>query len=87
MNSLTTSDSPSRFEINPDLRDVADQIHKEFADQLDPREVDECLVRMAAKFDNARVRSFVPLLVRRYVSDELQGHLRLTSTNVDTATA
>jgi hypothetical protein len=33
--------------------------------------VDECLSRVGAKFDDAKVRSFVPLLVRRYVRDEL----------------
>ena len=33
--------------------------------------MDECLTRVAAKFDGAKVRSFVPLLVRRYVTDEL----------------
>jgi len=32
--------------------------------------VAECLDRIAAKFVNAKVRAFVPLLVRRYISDE-----------------
>jgi hypothetical protein len=66
---------PGQPKINPDLEDVAHRIHEEFADRLDRGEVDECLVRVAAKFENAKVRSFVPLLVRRYVSDEL--HQRL----------
>jgi hypothetical protein len=34
-------------------------------------DLDECLDRIAAKFDGAKVRSFVPLLVRRYAGDEL----------------
>ena len=66
----------SRHTINADLQDVAHQIHAEFADQLDPGDVDECLDRIAAKFDDAKVRSFVPLLVRRYVRDELQERLK-----------
>jgi hypothetical protein len=37
--------------------------------------VEECLNRVAATFDDAKVRSFVPLLVRRYVNDELQERL------------
>lgn len=72
MSSSTAFDArPAGSEINADLRDVADRIHQEFADQLDPAKVDECLARVAATFDGAKVRSFVPLLVRRYVSDEL----------------
>jgi len=67
--------SPGGPKINPDLEDLAHQLHEEFADRLDPREVDECLDRMSAKFDNAKVRSFVPLLVRRYVRDELHDRL------------
>ena len=61
--------------INADLQDVAHQVHEEFGDQLDPREVDECLGQVAAKFDDAKVRSFVPLLVHRYVRDELLDRL------------
>jgi hypothetical protein len=67
--------SPGRPEIKGDLRDVAHGVHQEFDDKLDPRAVDECLARVSAEFDDARVRSFVPLLVRRYVNDELQGLL------------
>jgi hypothetical protein len=51
-------------------------VREEFADRLDPGEVDECLDRIAAKFDAAKVRSFVPLLVRRYVRDELHERLK-----------
>ena len=52
----------SRLKINADLQDVAHQIHEEFADRLDRQEVDECLMRVAAQFDGAKVRAFVPLL-------------------------
>jgi hypothetical protein len=68
----TLQDQPT---INPDLHDVAHQVHEEFDGQLDPLAVDECLSRVAAQFDEATVRSFVPLLVRRYVNDELQERL------------
>ena len=61
--------------INPDLRDVVLQVHDDFDAVLDPLAVDECLNRVAATFDDAKVRSFVPLLVRRYVNDELQERL------------
>jgi hypothetical protein len=61
--------------INGDLQDVAHGVHQEFDGQLDPRAVDECLARVSAQFDDATVRSFVPLLVRRYVSDELHERL------------
>jgi len=57
--------------IHADLQEVADQLQREFAARLQPGEVDECLSRMAARFENAKVRSFVPLLVQRYARDEL----------------
>lgn len=59
-----------RPKLNGDLQDVAHGIHQEFDEHLDPRAVAECLDRIAAKFVNAKVRAFVPLLVRRYISDE-----------------
>ena len=64
-----------RPEINPDLQDVVHTVHHEFDEKLDPQAVDECLGRVAAQFDEATVRSFVPLLVRRYVNDELHERL------------
>ena len=67
-----------RPEINADLDDVAHQVHQEFADRLDPRQVDECLHRVAIRFDKATIRSFVPLLVRRYVREELTASLPQT---------
>jgi RNase H-fold protein (predicted Holliday junction resolvase) len=64
-----------RPEINADLQDIAHRIHEEFDERLDPRLVDESLVTVAATFADASVRSFVPLLVRRYVSEDLQARL------------
>jgi hypothetical protein len=62
-------DSPK---INGDLTDVAHGVHQEFDELLGPEAVDECLDRVAAKFVDAKVRAFVPLLVRRYVRAELR---------------
>jgi hypothetical protein len=77
MTSSTLSNArPGRADLSADLQDVAHQVHEEFNGMLEQRAVDECLTRMAARFDEARVRSFVPLLVRRYVREELLGLLR-----------
>lgn len=68
----TLSDAPEGGpRISPDLQDVVHGVHQEFDASLDPRAVDECLNRVGATFDDAKVRAFVPLLVRRYVRDEL----------------
>jgi len=81
MASSTASDArPGQPKINADLRDVAHQIHQEFADRLDPREVDECLNLVASTFDDAKIRSFVPLLVGRYARDKLRTRLGDAST-------
>jgi hypothetical protein len=61
--------------IKSDLTDVAHRVHQEFDELLDPATVDECIDRVAAKFVDAKVRSFVPLLVRRYVRAELHGQV------------
>lgn len=68
--------SRPRPEIDPDLHDVAQQAHEEFDDRLDPRIVDECLDQVAARFATAPIRNFVPLLVRRYVREELRARHR-----------
>jgi hypothetical protein len=71
----STAFDARQSKINADLQDVAHTVHQEFDESLDPRAVDECLNRVAAQFDDATVRSFVPLLVRRYVNDELHERL------------
>ena len=68
--------SRPRPEFDPDLCDVAELVHEEFDGRLDPRVVDECLGQVAARFAGATIRSFVPLLVRRYVREELQARHR-----------
>jgi hypothetical protein len=67
----------SQPKVNSDLQLIAHQVHEKFDEQLDPRAVDECFNKVAASFDGATIRSFVPLLVRRYVNEQL--HDRLTS--------
>lgn len=71
----TSTPSPVPSEINTDLQKVAHLVHEEFDDRLDPHAIDDCLAKVAARYADARVRSFVPLLVRRYVRDELQALL------------
>jgi hypothetical protein len=62
--------------VDPDLNDVAHFVHEELDGRLDPHAVDQCLSQVAARFDGASVRSFVPLLARRYAREELQQRLR-----------
>jgi hypothetical protein len=77
MANLSSVDSRAgQPEIDSELHDVAHFVHEEFDDLLDPRAVDECLSQVTARFEGAPVRVFVPLLVRRYVSEELKTRLR-----------
>jgi hypothetical protein len=52
--------------------DVARRVHQEFDEQLDATVVNASLERVSAMFTDAKIRGFAPLLVRRYVNDELQ---------------
>jgi hypothetical protein len=77
---VSVADSGTRSEIDrpgieADLRGVVIGIDQEYDSRLDPRVVDECLDQVAARFTGASVRSFVPLLVARYVRDELHARL------------
>ncbi len=74
---LAASAPPEDTSVDSDLPRVALLVHEEFDDHLDPGEVDECLRGVAARFDGATVRSFLPLLIRRYAREELQQRLRL----------
>jgi hypothetical protein len=58
--------------VNGDLQDVARRVHEEFDEQLDATVVNARLERVSGMFTDAKIRGFVPLLVRRYVNDELQ---------------
>jgi hypothetical protein len=62
-------------EIDSELHEVAHGVHEEFDRHLDPIAVDECLQQVASRFDGAPIRSFIPLLVGRYVREELKTQL------------
>ena len=68
----TRQDPPK---ISGDLQDVARGVHEKYDELLDPATVDASLERVSATFAHAKIRGFVPLLVRRYVSEDL--HKRL----------
>jgi hypothetical protein len=72
---LPADSDADRPPLGPDLHAVAKRVHEEFDDHLDPSAVDECLDQIAARFEAATVRSFIPLLVRRYVREELQARV------------
>jgi hypothetical protein len=55
-----------------ELGAVSRMLHEEFDERLDPADVDECLHRVAERFVDARIRTYVPLLVRRYAREELR---------------
>ena len=67
-------------EIPADLHGVAQLVHQEFDDRLDSHVIGECLSTVAATFADANIRSFVPLLVRRYVGEDLQARVGHTQT-------
>ncbi len=75
--SPTVHEAPDQPGIDPELHAIAHQVHQEFDNHLDPQEIDECLHKMVSQFEGAAVRTFVPLLVRRYVREELSTRLRL----------
>ena len=54
------------------LAHAARQLHEEFDPLLGSAEVDACITEVTGRFADATVLSFVPLLVRRYVREELQ---------------
>jgi hypothetical protein len=60
-----------RHGLHPELRDVAARLHAEFDAELTAAKVDAALDEVAARFAEARVRSFVPLLVHRYARTRL----------------
>jgi hypothetical protein len=78
MASFTTFDPRQDVpKVNGDLQDVAREVHEQFDELLDTTTVNESLERVSATFAQAKVRSFVPLLVRRYVKEELRERVRV----------
>lgn len=76
MPSSTTTARESPTQIPADLHETAHRLHEEFDERLDPRVVDQSMVTIAATFADARIRSYVPLLVRRYVSEDLHARIK-----------
>jgi hypothetical protein len=70
--STTFNPRQNLSKVNGDLQDVARRVHEEFDEQLDATVVNASLERVSGMFADAKIRGFVPLLVRRYVNDELQ---------------
>ena len=81
-NSSPVGPSGVRPGVDRDLHDVSHLVHEEFDEHLNPQDVDQCLKKVSARFDGAPVRAFVPLLVRRYVREELLGRLKQTSADL-----
>ena len=55
-----------------DLSVVAGSLHEQYDPRLGPAVVDTEVQRVADRFVNARVRSFVPLFVRRFAGAKLR---------------
>ena len=62
----------SHFDLTGDLSGVVTALHEQFDDQLDAEVVDAEIQVVADRFVDARIRSFVPLFVRRYASEKLR---------------
>lgn len=56
----------------PALDGAAARLHEEFDAGLGPEVVDRQVAQTAERFASARVRTFVPLLVRRYAGEALR---------------
>lgn len=62
----------TRHGLHPQLHEVATELHREFDPVVGVERVDRVLDDVAARFADAPVRSFVPLLVYRYARAELR---------------
>jgi hypothetical protein len=73
MNEVPTPLGPRvRHGLQPELRDVAEQLHRDFDPITGAETVDRVLDEVAARFADARVRTFLPLLVHRYARSDLR---------------
>jgi hypothetical protein len=61
-----------RYGLQPDLSDVAAQLHRDFDPITGAETVDRVVDDVAARFADARVRTFIPLLVHRYARSDLR---------------
>jgi hypothetical protein len=61
------------------MSDVERRLMREFSGVVPPDEVSRCVTRVAAGFDEARVRVFVPVLVERVARQWLRDAVRESS--------
>jgi len=62
-----------------EMSDVERRLTREFSGAVPPDEVRRCVTRVAAGFDEARVRVFVPVLVERLARQWLRDAVRESS--------
>jgi hypothetical protein len=65
------SENGSEAVLSPDLVHVARSLHQKYDRRLGSDLVESEIELIATKFADARVRGFVPLLVRRYTEEAL----------------
>ena len=63
---------PARSGLHTELHEIAAQLHRDFDGPIGSEVVDRVLDEVAARFVDARVRTFLPLLVHRYARSDLQ---------------
>ena len=68
---VVDSDRP-HSDLTGELSGVVRSLHDQFDPRLDSTVVDAEIQVVADQFVNARIRSFVPLFVRRYASEKLR---------------
>ena len=61
----------SHADLTGDLSGVVKALHEQFDPHVDATVVDAEIRLVADRFADARIRSFVPLFVRRYTSEKL----------------
>lgn len=56
----------------PGVEEIAGSLSREFGDSVEPRAISEAVARAAERYSDARIRQFVPILVRREVISSLK---------------
>jgi hypothetical protein len=58
------------------LGDLEARLMARFSPPLRPEHVQRCLVETVVRLNDARVRTYLPILIERAVTDQLQGEVR-----------
>lgn len=61
------------------LSDLRGRLHREYDDRVDPDEVERAIVECSRDFSDARITTYVPVLVEKQVRDRLRSR-RLSPT-------